>query len=54
MKRQRGQRRQRNPCHHQRDDGRAETAGKLHALLGRLFAVLEIDRVEDRLAAIEL
>ena len=38
----------------QRDDGGAEPAREDQPLFGRLFAVLEIDRVDDRLAAIEL
>ena len=44
------------PCFvdRQRDHRRAELLGELQALVGRLLAVLEIDRVDDRLAAIEL
>src|SRR5207247_256561 len=38
----------------QGDDRRAEAARQFHSLVGRLFAVLEIDRVDDRLAAVEL
>ena len=38
----------------QRDHRRAEALRELQALVGRLLAVLEIDRVDDRLAAIEL
>ncbi len=38
----------------QRDHAGAELARELHALRGRLLAVLEVDRVQDRLAAIEL
>ena len=38
----------------QRDDRGAEAARQRQPLVGRLLAVLEIDRVDDRLAAIEL
>ena len=38
----------------QRDDRGAKPAGEYQPLVGRLLAVLEIDRVDDRLAAIEL
>src|SRR5439155_13773803 len=37
-----------------RDDRGAEPAREPKALVGRLLAILEIDRVDDRLAAIEL
>src|SRR6516165_12303185 len=38
----------------QRDDRRTKAAGELEPLVGRRLAVLEIYRVDDRLAAIEL
>ena len=38
----------------QRDHRRAELLGELHAFLRRMLAFLEVDRVDDRLAAMQL